>query len=81
MEDDFEWPEELVEMVRVGKKVQVFYCPGHRHNELRHIRAIVDEEYVVYRVWSRHRQGWLYRVEWLYEFYLKWENGRLAAAR
>lgn len=76
-----EWPGELLEMVQPGKKVRVFYAAGNRNNQLRHILAIVDEEYIVYRIWSRRTQGWLYRVEWLYEFYLKWRDGRLSAAR
>lgn len=81
MSEALEWPAELLEMIQPGKKVRVFYYPGNRNNQLRHIRAIVDEEYIVYRIWSRRRRGWLYRVEWLYQFYLEWESGRLSAAR
>ena len=75
-----EWPIELLEMVQPGKKVRVFYSAGV-DNQLRHILAVVDEEYIVYRVWNRHKQRWFYDVVWLYEFYLKWEGGRLAAAK
>lgn len=79
--EEFEWPVELLEMVQPGKKVKVFYYPGNTNNQLRHIRAIVDEEYVVYRVWGRHSKRWLYEVAWLYQFYLEWKSDRLAAAR
>lgn len=30
-----------------------------------HVRAIVDDEYVVYRCWSP-RRGWMYNVEHIY---------------
>ncbi len=79
--EGFEWPPELLDMLQPGKKVRVFYYPGNVNNQLRHIRAIVDEEYVVYRVWSRHKRRWVYRIEWLYQFNLAWENGRLSAAK
>lgn len=81
MSEALEWPAELLEMIQPGKKVRVFYYRGNSNNQLRHIRAIVDEEYIVYRIWSRHTLCWLYRVDLLYHFYLKWENGHLSAAR
>lgn len=79
MAEVFEWPAELLEMVQPGKKVRVFYSPGNTNNQLRHIRAIVDETHIVYRVWSKQR--WFYKVVGVYQFYLEWVNGHLAAAR
>lgn len=65
----------LDEMLQPGKKVKVFYGEKNINNETRHIRAIIDEEYIVYRVWYR---SWHYRVEHRYDFELKYESGRLS---
>ena len=71
----YELPDELIE---VGAKVRVFCGTGNPHNELRHIRAVVDNEQIVYRVWRRGR--WNYRGEWAYAFYLAWKDGHLKRA-
>lgn len=49
--------------VKPGATLRLFWGEGHPGNRLIHIRAIVDDEYVVYRWWSR-RNGWLYKIEW-----------------
>jgi hypothetical protein len=54
----------------------VFYHKGNINNEIRHIRAIVDKEYIVYRVWQKNHYS--YRVAHKYEFELGYENGRLS---
>ncbi len=75
MSDWYELPDELIE---VGAKVRVFYGAGSPHNELRHIRAVVDNDYIAYRVWKYRR--WNYRIEWAYAFYLAWRDGNLKRA-
>lgn len=47
-------------------------------NELRHIRAIVDDEYVVYKVWWPPR--WEYEIVSIYSLNLEWEQGWLRPA-
>lgn len=37
------------------------------------LRAVVDDEQLVIRVWSRKSQTWRYFIEWRYE----WEEGRI----
>ena len=32
--------------------------------KLFHVRAIVDGDQIVVRIWSRRRQTWVYSVEW-----------------
>ena len=48
-------------------------CYGHGHfgNKRIHIRAIVDEEMVVFRWWRKRKQYWQYEVEGLYWFRLR----------
>jgi len=68
---------EVWEMVQVGNAVRLDYGPGKRTNQLRHILAIVDDEYVVYRVWMNR---WVYQVDWIYRFELEWQGGYLKKA-
>ncbi len=49
--------------IKPGEKYRLFYDKGNPNNELVHIRAIVDEEYVVVRYWLRRKRRWCYRVE------------------
>ena len=63
--DFYEMPDGLIVP---GAKVRYFH-------ELRHIRAIVDDDQVVYRVWRSGR--WRYHIEWMYGFYLAWKDGML----
>jgi hypothetical protein len=67
----------LDEMLQPGQKIRVFYGEGNINNEIRHIRAIVDDDFIVYRVWSK-RKGWMYRISHKYDFELRYEKGRLS---
>lgn len=69
----------LDEMLQPGQKVKVFYNEGNINNQIRHIRAVVDGEFIVYRVWSR-RKGWQYCIEHRYGFEYKYEKGVLKNA-
>jgi len=51
------------------------------HTELLHVRAIVDGEYVVYRVYSRSQRRWLYQMENTFFLHLCWKEGTLELAK
>lgn len=70
----------LDEMLQPGNKVRVFYNDNNINNQIRHIRAIVDEDQIVYRVWSK-KGYWRYFVTSRYEFELKYANGVLTNAK
>lgn len=70
---EIEIDDELYAALVPGATLRVYYGKGARANELRHIRAIVDVDQVVYRVWRRLR--WHYHVEWMYKFQLEWKDG------
>lgn len=72
---------EVLTMVQPGEAVQVFFGEANVNNEIRHIRAIVDSEYVVYRVWSKHKGRWLYQVGDLMEFQVLWFGCNLIKLR
>ncbi len=74
--DDLKRKKTLDQMLQPGKKIRVFYNENNINNQIRHIRAIIDEEYIVYRVYRR--RSWYYRVVDRYDFELKYEDGRLS---
>ena len=48
-------------------------------SDLWHVRAIVDGEQVVYRVWSRSGRRWVYRIDDVIFLHLCWRDGTLEA--
>lgn len=68
-------------MLQPGRAVRLDYGPGNPNNGLWHIRAIIDDEFVVYRVWWKHKRRWEYKVEWVYGLQLDFAAGYLKAAR
>ena len=48
--------------VKVGDKLKIYYNENNKNNCIIHVRAIVDGNYVVYRVWSKYRKNWIYRI-------------------
>jgi len=63
-----------------GARLRLDYGAGNPSNELRHIRAIVDDKYVVYKVWRPGHRRWEYQVAHVYAFHLAWEGGDLKIA-
>lgn len=61
--------EELKSKLQPGNKIKIFYNKGNHNNHIRHIRAIIDDEYIVYKRWS-NRKGWRYLIDWYYDFLL-----------
>jgi hypothetical protein len=70
----------LDELLQPGNKVRRSYGKKNPNNCLMHIRAIVDGEWIVYRVWWKSKQYWRYRIEWRYRFELDYEKGALEYA-
>lgn len=66
----------LDEMLQPGKKIKVFYNENNRNNAIWHIRAIVDNKCVVYRVWNG--KSWLYHVNSMHTFEFMYEKSRLS---
>lgn len=64
-------------MIQFGSVIKVIYSDDAINNEIRHIRAIVDTDQVVYKVWNKRMQVWKYHVESIFGFYLLFERGFL----
>ena len=61
-----------------GNKVRLHLSEGNPNNKLMHSLAIVDDDWVVYKILSKHKPGkWYYQVESLYLFELYHRNGHL----
>ena len=70
----------LKEMLVSGNKIRIYYNEGNPNNRLIHIRAIVDEAYIVFCVWSRRRGYYMYQVESMCYFELLYEGRSLLYA-
>lgn len=68
----------IEDILQRGVGVNIAYQSGR--TETLHVRAIVDEDYVVVRQWSA-RKGWMYRVVDRYYFELLLEKGSVASVR
>jgi hypothetical protein len=49
--------------IKVGDSFKIDYGPKNSNNKVIHIRALVDDEYYVFRWWSKRRQRWIYDIE------------------
>jgi hypothetical protein len=77
-EKDVEYyPDNFSELIEPGKSVRIFYNKNSINNELRHIRAIVDDSQVVYRVWSKRWQDWRYCTVHIEDLFYLFKNGVL----
>lgn len=62
--------EELKKTLVPGTSFRFFYNTGNPNNCIAHIRAIVDNEWVVWRKWARTKQRWIYLVDYIHFFWL-----------
>jgi len=72
-----EYADILREKIQPDKKVKLFYRKGNINNKIMHIRAIVDDEFIVYGVWLKRSKCYDYRITHFYSFYTWLENGHL----
>jgi hypothetical protein len=54
---------DITELVIPGAKLRIDYGKGHPNNQAIEIRAIIDDDQVVYRKWSYAWKCWIYKVE------------------
>ena len=61
-------------------RLQVFLGEDHPKNKILHIRAIVDDEWIVYRTWLMAPQKWQYTLRHRSVFETANEDGILRRA-
>ena len=67
--------------VRPGESWRIVYGDGHMMNCVVHIRAIVDEEIVVFRKWHKRHKCWDYHAEHEYFFQIRFERDQMRKLR
>lgn len=60
-----------------GSQWRLFYGPGNINNRLYHVRAVVDEEWVVVRWWRKNRNEWFYQIISIYSWQTSINLGHL----
>jgi len=55
-------------IIEAGKSYRIFFNEDNINNKKIHVRAIIDDVQIVYKYWSRNRQGWIYQMEHKYYF-------------
>jgi hypothetical protein len=74
---DYMISQEVKNLVQPGRALHVYKNLKSKFATKKiHVRAIVDDDYVVYRFWTISH-GWVYKVQDLYYFQLLYENGDL----
>lgn len=49
--------------IKAGSKIKLFYNENNINNRIIYIRAIVDDDNVVFKVWSKGKRRWNYFIE------------------
>ncbi len=47
----------------IGKNYHLFFSEGNPDNTFIHIRAIVDEDWIVFKQWSQRKGLWHYDIK------------------
>ena len=63
--------------MEVGAKYKMYFGHDNLNNKNIEIRAIVDDEYVVFKSWSKNKSRYVYSIESLYYFRLLSDQGSL----
>lgn len=66
--------KEVIDMIQVGNKLQLYYSKGNINNSIFEIRGIVDKYYVVTRSDKVHT----YKLEHIYFFQIAFNQGNLS---
>lgn len=52
-----------ISQIKKDIKLSLDYGVDNPNNKTLHIRSIIDDDYVVFKWWSRTKQRWIYQVE------------------
>jgi len=63
--------------IQPGRSFREDWGEGNPNNRVIHIRAIVDDDYYVYRCWSKSKQRWIYNVDSVIWFRMLCKDGVL----
>lgn len=69
---------QIQDLIQPGKKLKIFYSENNINNEIIEVRAVVDENQVVCRTWSKSKHQWVYRVENIVFFEMLLKEGQIS---
>ena len=73
--------DELIKLIRPGKKFRMAFGENNVNNKTIHICAIIDEDKVVYKYWGKIKQRWFYVIEDISFLELIYKNGHMHNVR
>ena len=68
---------DLNRALQPGKKIRVWYTKDNPNNRLLHIRAVVDEDWIVFKEWWYSKKRWHYEVKHKYYFEIRNRDNNL----
>ena len=72
------WNDNLKKLFKPGNKVIIFFNEGNINNEIIEIKEIVDNDYIVYRVYNIGEEKYYYEIQFIYYFKLLEKDGCLS---
>ena len=68
------------QLLQKGRKLKIYWGEKNMNNKTIHIRAIVDDDIVVYKFWLKRKKYWTYKTDNFYYFGLLYKDGILKVA-
>ena len=71
------WNDNLKRILQRGNKIEIFFYEGNSNNKTIEIRGVVDDNYIVYRVYRKAKQRFCYGLEHISYYGFLEEDGCL----
>ena len=69
--------KELRESMKPGHIMKMVFSENDIVNKTIYIRAVVDDNWIVYKYWAERKKCWVYIIEYIYLLELLYRNGGL----
>ena len=69
--------KELRESMKPGHIMKMVFSENDIDNKTIYIRAVVDDNWIVYKYWAERKKCWVYIIEYIYLLELLYRNGGL----
>ena len=69
--------KELREFMKPGHIMKMVFSENDIDNKTIYIRAVVDDNWIVYKYWAERKKCWVYIIEYIYLLELLYRNGGL----
>ena len=69
--------KELRESMKPGHIMKMVFSENDIDNKTIYIRAVVDDNWIVYKYWAERKKCWVYIIEYIYLLEFLYRNGGL----